>query len=168
MTQLLWLVERVGPVLPHRLVGCRFSNWPSPIVVKSKFWLRFCIITLLFGIFCWCGIFCHRTESDLFLFILDIQWNRKSFCLILLYYVYILGVLSGSLVSKFGEQKCMFAGSLISTTGFAMSFVAVNIPFLVATLGILVGMYFIHIIMSFNRFISNLRLTCLWFHYYIA
>ena len=44
----------------------------SSIVVKSKFLWRFCVVMLLFGFFCgWRG-FCHRTESDLFLFYLDI------------------------------------------------------------------------------------------------
>ena len=28
----------------------------------------FCVVTLLFGFFCECRGFCHRTESDLFLF----------------------------------------------------------------------------------------------------
>ena len=29
-----------------------------------------CVVTLPFGHFCWCTGFCHRTESDLFLFLL--------------------------------------------------------------------------------------------------
>ena len=29
-----------------------------------------CVVTLLFGYFCQCRGFCHRTESDLFLFLL--------------------------------------------------------------------------------------------------
>ena len=31
-----------------------------------------CVVTLPFWHFCWCGGFCHRTESDLFLFLLVI------------------------------------------------------------------------------------------------
>ena len=34
-----------------------------------SFWWRFCVVTLLFGFFCGCKGFCHRTESDLFLFL---------------------------------------------------------------------------------------------------
>ena len=29
----------------------------------------FYVVVLLFGFFCWCRGFCHRTESDLFLFL---------------------------------------------------------------------------------------------------
>ena len=38
----------------------------------------------------------------------------------------------------------MIAGSLLSTAGLAISFEAVNIPFLVATVGTLTGMYLVH------------------------
>ena len=31
----------------------------------------FCVVTLLFGFFCRCSGFCHRTESDLFLFLFE-------------------------------------------------------------------------------------------------
>ena len=33
------------------------------------FWWRFYVVTSLFGLFCGCSGFCHRTESDLFLFL---------------------------------------------------------------------------------------------------
>ena len=32
-----------------------------------------CVVTLPFWHFCWCRGFCHRTESDLFLFLLDLN-----------------------------------------------------------------------------------------------
>ena len=35
------------------------------IVVLSKLLVAFCVVTLLFGFFCWCRCFCHRTESDI-------------------------------------------------------------------------------------------------------
>ena len=35
-----------------------------------EFWWRFCVVTLLFGFFCWCKGICNRTESDLFLFLI--------------------------------------------------------------------------------------------------
>ena len=34
-----------------------------------------CVVTLPFCHFCWCRGFCHRTESDLFLFLLQILTN---------------------------------------------------------------------------------------------
>ena len=62
------------PVLPQQLGGCRYSNWPSKVVPQSlcnrSFWWRLCVVTLLFGFFCRCWGLCHRTETDLFLFLL--------------------------------------------------------------------------------------------------
>ena len=40
----------------------------SAIVVQSNFWWRFCVANLALWYFCWYKGFCHRTESDLFLF----------------------------------------------------------------------------------------------------
>ena len=60
------------PKLQHQLHVCCYSNWPSyvsVIVVKSRFWLRFCVVTLIFLILCWYRDFCHRIASDLFLFL---------------------------------------------------------------------------------------------------
>ena len=37
---------------------------------NQSFWWRFYVVTLVFGFFCGCRGFCHRTESDLFLFLL--------------------------------------------------------------------------------------------------
>ena len=38
-----------------------------------------CVVTLPFWHFCWCRGFCHRTESDLFLFLSDhIQWQPPT------------------------------------------------------------------------------------------
>ena len=36
-----------------------------------------CVVTLPFWHFCWCRGFCHRTESDLFLFLLITKWKYK-------------------------------------------------------------------------------------------
>ena len=38
-------------------------------ITKTSGYLTFCVVTLLFGMFCWCKGFCHMTESDLFLFL---------------------------------------------------------------------------------------------------
>ena len=38
--------------------------------VIELFWCVFCFVTLPFWHFCWCRGFCHRTESDLFLYVL--------------------------------------------------------------------------------------------------
>ena len=40
-----------------------------------------CVVTLLFGLFCRCEGFCHRAESDLFLFSFVILENKvKELC----------------------------------------------------------------------------------------
>ena len=41
-----------------------------------------CVVTLPFWHFCWCSGFCHRTESDLFLFLLTsfISLTSESLC----------------------------------------------------------------------------------------
>ena len=49
------------------------------------------------------------------------------------------GFLSGVSVSRFGESKCMFLGSLLASVGLACSFLATSIPFLVASIGIFAG-----------------------------
>ena len=55
----------------------------SAIVVKSKFSVAFfCFVALLFGLFCGCRGFCHRTESDIFLFLF--KWYSFSFLLFFL------------------------------------------------------------------------------------
>ena len=43
----------------------------------------FCVVSLLFGIFCWCRGFCHRTESDLFLF--HLTKDMRKFTSVILY-----------------------------------------------------------------------------------
>ena len=50
-------------------------------VCNRSLWWCLCVVTLLFGFFSWCRGFCHRTESDLFLFLLrtsDISWGKLS------------------------------------------------------------------------------------------
>ena len=38
----------------------------------------FCVVTLLFGVFCGCKGFCHRTESDIFFFLLVSVADRAN------------------------------------------------------------------------------------------
>ena len=47
----------------------RPSQVGPPSLCNGSFWWRFCVVMLLFGFFCRCRGFCHRTESDLFLFL---------------------------------------------------------------------------------------------------
>ena len=49
--------------------------------------LRFCVVTLLFGFFCGCRGFCHRTESDLFLFLFTSQ--STLFQLFMWWHIYV-------------------------------------------------------------------------------
>ena len=57
------------------LVGCWSLAFIRRIIYEfftifnRSFWWRFCVVTLVFGFFCQCRGFCHRTESDLFLFL---------------------------------------------------------------------------------------------------
>ena len=61
-------------------VGMPFTGLTTPLqltflsrssaVVKSTFWWPFCVVTLLFGVFCLCKGVCHRNESDLCPFLL--------------------------------------------------------------------------------------------------
>ena len=37
-----------------------------------------CVVTLRFWHFCWCRGFCHRTESDLFLFLWGMKYLKRS------------------------------------------------------------------------------------------
>ena len=47
------------------------TDRPYSVRNSCEFWWRFYVVTLLFGLFCGCRGFCHRTESDLFLFLLS-------------------------------------------------------------------------------------------------
>ena len=40
----------------------------------------FCVVTLLFKFFCGCRGFCHKTESDLFLFLLKVKCKDQLKC----------------------------------------------------------------------------------------
>ena len=42
-------------------------------------------------------------------------------------------------MNKFGEPRCMFAGSLLSSIGLACSYFATSIPFLIASIGVVAG-----------------------------
>ena len=63
------------PVWPHQLDGCCYSNWPSfkevgPQSLSNRsFCWRFVCCHGVFWILCGCKGFCHRNESDLFLFL---------------------------------------------------------------------------------------------------
>ena len=68
-----------------------------------------------------------------------------SIHLVTMVYVYIsTGVVSGSLVSKLGQRKCMLIGSLLSSVGVFASSFAPSISFLVGFLGVVAGMKFSH------------------------
>ena len=47
---------------PKSVRNCCVSNFLVTILY---------VVTMLFGFFCGCRVFCHRTESDLFLFLLS-------------------------------------------------------------------------------------------------
>ena len=61
----------------------KYCNWPS-LVGPQSLWNRsfggvFCVVTLVFGVFCGCRGFCHRTESDLCLFLSLYQtWKSNT------------------------------------------------------------------------------------------
>ena len=69
------LVGRLGtrkPVKPHQLYDLLLKLTVlsrSAIVVLSKFLVAFVCCLLVFWIFCWYRWFCHRTGSDLLLFL---------------------------------------------------------------------------------------------------
>ena len=48
-----------------------FHIFQEHALCNRSFWWRFCVVTLLIGFFCQCRGFCHRTESDLFHFLLE-------------------------------------------------------------------------------------------------
>ena len=52
----------------------------SRLPPRLVFWWRFCVVTLILGFFCRCRGFCHRTESDLFLFTCDILSPSTEIC----------------------------------------------------------------------------------------
>ena len=50
-------------------VGIPLTGLTTPVGWLSLWW-RFCVVWLRFRFFCGCKGFCHRTESDIFLFLL--------------------------------------------------------------------------------------------------
>ena len=46
--------------------------------VIEFFGVVFCVVTLLFGFCCGCSGFCHRAESDLFLFLLNYLSKNRT------------------------------------------------------------------------------------------
>ena len=61
------------PGQQHQLGGRCYSNWPCLVGQQPLYNRTFCgvvcVVTLPLWHFCWCMGFCHRTESDLFLFL---------------------------------------------------------------------------------------------------
>ena len=55
-------------------------------------------------------------------------------------------------MSRFGAQKCLLVGALISTAGLAVSFFADNITFLVFTIGIIGGKCFVTFCLSLQYY----------------
>ena len=85
ITPLLRLLGRLSarkPVKQLQWSDCCKSNWPSLVGPQSlcnqSSWWRFYVVTLLFGCFRGCRGFCHRTESDLFLFLLYIVFRTYA------------------------------------------------------------------------------------------
>ena len=50
----------------------RFTSWS---LCNRSFWWRLCVLSFGFRIFCWYRGFCHRTGSDLLLFL---SWHRPK------------------------------------------------------------------------------------------
>ena len=82
----------------------------------SRFW-RFCVVTLLFGFFCGCRVFCHRTESDLFLFLfhcfLKLSVGVSAFVIglshISYFFLHIPGRTEfGTFLRRFTSDNCIF------------------------------------------------------------
>ena len=77
---------KVGPVhqVNHTSLVADVTPTGRPKSVRNRCVIDFfcgvvCVVTLPFWHFCWCMVFCHRTESNLFLFIyaladLDENW----------------------------------------------------------------------------------------------
>ena len=66
----------VGPVdqVNHTSLVAVFTPTHRPKSVRNRCVIKLfcgvaCVVTLQFWHFCWCRGFCHRTESDLFLFL---------------------------------------------------------------------------------------------------
>ena len=60
----------------HEDIDFSYSNWPSWVGPQSLFNRTFCgvvcVVILPFWHFCWCRGFCHRTGSDILLFVLSV------------------------------------------------------------------------------------------------
>ena len=70
---------KVGPVKPvnHTCLVAVVTPTDRPKSVRNRCVIELfcdvvCVVTLPFWHFCWCRGFCHRTESDLFLFLLHL------------------------------------------------------------------------------------------------
>ena len=75
--------------------------------VIQGFWWRFCVVMLIFGFFCGCRGFCHKTESDLFFFVLfnHLQKQQCSYPCPFLLLVGNPSVLASELASGWSKQS---------------------------------------------------------------
>ena len=75
-----------------------------------SFWWHFCVVALLFGLFCGCRGFWYRTELDLFLYLLLTLKLRKRY-----YYVMRITIVSNtSVVLRFRILHRVFTGFKVS------------------------------------------------------
>ena len=99
---------KVGPVnqVNHTSWAAVVTPTDRPKSVRNRCVIELfcgvvCVVTLPFWQFCWCRGFCHRTESDLFLFLLTLKngpsmfilfniWPNLTFFFFLLLMVYIM------------------------------------------------------------------------------
>lgn len=58
-----------------------------------------------------------------------------------MFFFYFIGIVGGLLVNKIGSRFTILLGALLSFIGTFASFFAMNVWFLVASLGVLMGKY---------------------------
>ena len=63
-------IRTIGVAVPFNHTSW-VSDRPKPVRNRCviELFCDVCVVTLTFSHFCWCRGFCHRTESDLFLFL---------------------------------------------------------------------------------------------------
>ena len=69
-------------ILPLLEILCLMSLLMQSLC-NPTFLLRFCVVALLLGFFCGFGVFCHSTESDLFLFLFVYMKEKENNKLVL-------------------------------------------------------------------------------------
>ena len=84
---IFYLVECCVLICKWPILIC-IQSWPSYVGPQSlwnrTYWWRLCVVMLPFRHFCWYKSFCHRNESDLFIFFLKFIVNKKLFRVIAL------------------------------------------------------------------------------------